>query len=431
MNDMAPINRPSQTARAPEGTPPLPGGERAVSLASASELGERGEGVGPSPSQSGTPSPQPSPHRGEGVLRRVSDLADAGLIPAADIAALNDVAARYVVAITPAMADLIDPADPDDPIARQFVPDARELKTTPDERVDPIGDDVHEVVPGLVHRYPDRVLLKLLTACVVYCRFCFRRETVGQGEGLSPAALDAILAYIRAHPEVWEVIISGGDPLVLSPRRLSAVVADIAAVPHVRILRIHTRVPVVAPERVTSELIAAIKDSRLSTWVAVHANHPRELTAEARAALARLADAGIALVSQTVFLKGINDNAEILEELMRGFVEARVKPYYLHHPDMAPGTAHFRGKIEEGQAIVAALRGRLSGIAQPTYVLDIPDGYGKVPIGPTYVESDPETGGITVRDTAGREHGYAEDGAAPARTASVIPVTGMSSEQAK
>jgi len=400
MNDMAPMKRPPQTARVKEEALPLPGGERAGSLASASELGGWGEGAETFPSKSGTPSPQPSTHRGEGVLRRVSDLAAANLIPAGDIAALEQVAARYSVAITPAMAALIDPNDPADPIARQFVPDVRELDATPGDLADPIGDDVHEVVPGLVHRYPDRVLLKLLTACAVYCRFCFRRETVGQGEGLSPAVLGAALGYVRAHPEIWEVIVSGGDPFVASSRRLASLVAAIAAIPHVSVVRFHTRVPVVAPERVTENLIAAIKRPGVATWVAIHANHPRELTEAAQAALARLADAGIPLVSQTVLLKGINDDAAALEKLMRAFVAARVKPYYLHHADLAPGTAHLRTSIAEGQALMRELRGRLSGIAQPTYVLDIPGGHGKVPVGPVYLD------GEEVTDPDGQPHAY-------------------------
>jgi lysine 2,3-aminomutase len=333
-------------------------------------------------------------------LRRISDLAAAGLIASDKIAELEQVAARYAVAITPAMAALIDPVDPADPIARQFVPDARELDAAPGERADPIGDDVHEVVPGLVHRYPDRVLLKLLTACAVYCRFCFRRETVGQGEGLLPAALAAALDYVRAHPEVWEVIVSGGDPFVAAPRRLASLVGAVAAIPHVSVVRFHSRVPVVAPERVTDDLVAAIKAPGVATWVAIHANHPRELTPAAVAALARLADAGIPLVSQTVLLKGINDDAAVLEKLMRAFVAARVKPYYLHHADFAPGTGHLRTSIAEGQALMRALRGRLSGIAQPTYVLDIPGGHGKVPVGPAYLD------GESVADPAGHRHVY-------------------------
>jgi lysine 2,3-aminomutase len=334
------------------------------------------------------------------TLRRPTELADAGFVSAEDVSALEAVAARYAVAITPAMSALIDASDPADPIARQFVPDAREMETTPDENPDPIGDDVHEVAPGLIHRYPDRVLLKFVSSCAVYCRFCFRRETVGQGEGLSPSALSKAMEYIRAHPEVWEVIVSGGDPLVASPRRLAALLADIAAIGHVKVVRFHTRVPVVAPERVTPELIAALTHRDVVTWVAIHANHARELTTDARAALALIARAGIPLVSQTVLLRGVNDDADTLAALMRAFVEARVKPYYLHHADLAPGTSHFRTTLAEGQALMRALRQKVSGLAQPTYVLDIPGGYGKVPIGPGYTSPG------EVTDPRGTRHKY-------------------------
>jgi lysine 2,3-aminomutase len=208
---------------------------------------------------------------------------------------------------------------------------------------------------------------------------------------------------------MWVVIVSGGDPLIATPRRLAALVADVAAIPHVKIGRFHTRVPVVAPERITPELIASLKADGLTTWVAIHANHPRELTPEARAALARLADAGIPLVSQTVLLRGVNDNPDTLAALMRGFVEARVKPYYLHHADLAPGTAHFRTTIGEGQALMHALRGRVSGLAQPTYVLDIPGGHGKAPAGPAYVSQ--RNGVAVVEDFNGVRHAYPPDGA--------------------
>jgi len=334
------------------------------------------------------------------TLRHPADLAGAGLIPADEIAALGAVAARYALAITPAMTALIDPADPADPVARQFIPDIAELTTTPAEHADPIGDDVHQVVPGLIHRYPDRVLLKLVSACAVYCRFCFRRETVGQGEGLSRAELAGAIDYVRAHPEIWEVIVSGGDPFIAAPRHLRALADAVAAIAHVRILRFHTRVPVVAPERVTAELIDAITASGITTWVAIHANHPRELTREGCAALARLADAGIPLVSQTVLLKGVNDDAHTLAALMRAFVEARVKPYYLHHADLAPGTGHFRSTVAEGQSLMKQLRGRVSGLAQPAYVLDIPGGHGKAPIGPDYSLAG------SVEDFRGNRHAY-------------------------
>jgi lysine 2,3-aminomutase len=341
------------------------------------------------------------------TLRRPAELIAAGLAPAERRTDLDAVAARYAVAITPAVAALIDPADPADPVARQFVPDARELATTPEERADPIGDNAHSPVEGVVHRYPDRVLLKLTHVCAVYCRFCFRREQVGPGkaQALSPAAVDAALGYIAADPAIWEVILTGGDPLMLSPRRLGAVVRRLAAIEHVKILRIHTRLPVAAPERITPALVAAIQAPELTTYVVVHANHPRELTAEVRAACARFVDAGIPMLSQSVLLAGVNDDAETLAALLRGLVEARVKPYYLHHADLAPGTAHLRTTIGQGQALMRALRGRLSGICQPDYVLDIPGGHGKSPIGPCYLQVD-GSAGHRVEDFNGRTHAY-------------------------
>jgi lysine 2,3-aminomutase len=335
------------------------------------------------------------------TLRNVAELIDAGLAPSAQRTALESVAARYAVALTPAMAELIDPADPHDPIARQFIPDPAELAIQLEERADPIGDHTHSPVEGVVHRYPDRVLLKLVHVCPIYCRFCFRREMVGpRGKQLSPAALGAALAYIRGHPEIWEVILTGGDPLVLSARRLGAVVRALSAIEHVKIIRVHTRVPAVAPERVTPALIRALKAEGKTTYVALHANHPRELTPAARAACGRIVDAGLPMLSQTVLLKGVNDDVDTLAELMRAFVETRIKPYYLHHCDLAPGTAHLRTSIAEGQALMRALRSRVSGLCQPTYVLDIPGGAGKVPVGPNYFT------GTEVADESGRRHRY-------------------------
>lgn len=341
------------------------------------------------------------------TFRDLVALADRGLMPHADIATLADVAARYAVAVTPAIAALIDPTDPDDPIGRQFLPDARETMTAHEERADPIGDDAHAPCEGVVHRYPDRVLLKLVQVCAVYCRFCFRRESVGPGQSnaLSARALDEALAYIVGRPEIWEVILTGGDPLTLAPRRLRELATRLAAVPHVRILRVHTRLPIVAPERVGAELIEALRAAGKTVYVAIHANHPRELTAAARAACAKLTDAGFSLVSQTVLLRGVNDEVETLAALMRAFVEARIKPYYLHHPDLAPGTAHFRMPIAEGQALVRALLGRLSGLCQPHYVLDIPGGHGKSPIGPSYLAAD-AVGTTRVTDFNGIAHAY-------------------------
>ena len=218
-------------------------------------------------------------------LRTTDDLVEAGLLAPERAAGIKPVAERYAVAVSPAMAALIDRSDPHDPIARQFVPDAAELAVLPEERRDPIGDLAHSPVEGIVHRYPDRVLLKAVHVCPVYCRFCFRREMVGpQGLGtLSPEAMDAAFAYIAAHPEIWEVILTGGDPLVLSPRRLDEIIGRLEAIDHVKIVRFHTRVPVVEPERIDDALIAALKAGGKTAYVALHANHPRELTAAARA----------------------------------------------------------------------------------------------------------------------------------------------------
>ncbi|MBB3594569.1 lysine 2,3-aminomutase [Rhizobium sp. BK529] len=340
-------------------------------------------------------------------IKNVDDLVGAGVIEEAERPALDEVAARYAIALTPTIARLIDHSDPADPIARQFVPNAAELVVTAEERADPIGDHAHSPVEGIVHRYPDRVLLKAVHVCPVYCRFCFRREMVGpQGLGtLDPAALSGAFDYISEHEEIWEVILTGGDPLVLSPRRLGEILGQLATIEHVKIVRFHTRVPVVDPQKIDADLIAALKASGKTVYVALHANHPRELTAEARAACARLVDAGIVMVSQSVLLRGVNDDPDVLAELMRAFVETRVKPYYLHHPDLAPGTSHFRLSIDEGQKIVASLRGRISGLCQPTYILDIPGGYGKAVIGESAVRATGE-GCYSISDYRGSEHSY-------------------------
>jgi len=336
------------------------------------------------------------------ALRTPSALVDAHLVGRDRLAALREVAARYAVAITPVMADLIERNDPHDPIARQFVPDARELEQLPEERRDPIGDDPFSPIEGVVHRYPDRVLLKVVNACAVYCRFCFRREMVGPGRGgLSPAALAAALDYVGGHPQIWEVILSGGDPLMLSGRRVGDVVTRLAAIDHVKVIRVHTRVPVVAPERINASLIRALRTDK-ATFVVLHVNHPRELTKKARTACARFVDAGIPMLAQSVLLRGVNDDVETLGALMRSLVECRIKPYYLHQGDLAPGTAHLRTSIAEGQALMRGLRGRFSGLCQPTYVLDIPDGHGKSPIGPNYLSED----GATIEDFNGRRHRY-------------------------
>ncbi|WP_341704337.1 lysine-2,3-aminomutase-like protein [Ferrovibrio sp.] len=334
------------------------------------------------------------------------------------IAALKQVAAQFAVAVTPHLQAQIDPADPADPIARQFLPDAAELVTHPHEAADPIGDEAHSPLPGIVHRYPDRLLLKLVNVCPVYCRFCFRRETVGPGSrGLTAGQLDAAIAYIADHPEVWEVILTGGDPLIVSPRRLKSVLQRLAAIPHLGVIRLHSRVPVVDPERVSPALIDALKSGRgaegrdKAVWLLLHANHEREFVAPAREAIARLIDAGIPVLGQSVLLAGVNDTPEALAGLFRAMVRNRVKPHYLHHGDLARGTAHFRVSLGRGQALMRSLRGRHSGLMQPTYILDIPGGHGKVPVGPLYAAPRADGQGWEVTDPWGCTHLYADPAA--------------------
>ncbi len=316
------------------------------------------------------------------TLRTTADLLAAGLIAPDDAPALVRVAERYAIALTPAMRALI--GTPDDDIGRQFLPDPAELITAAHESPDPIADDALSPLKGIVHRYPDRALLKPLLICPVYCRFCFRREHVGPDGGvLTEAELDAAYAWLRARPAIREVILTGGDPLMLSPRRLGAIVAALSAIPHVEIIRVHTRVPLADPARVTPALAEALATDR-AMFLAVHANSAREFTDAARAALRLLLAQGIPLLGQSVLLRGVNDTPEAMEALLRAMLRARVKPYYLHQLDAAPGTARFAVPIEEGRALLAALRGRVTGLAWPTYVLDLPGGFGKVPLGPVY-----------------------------------------------
>jgi lysine 2,3-aminomutase len=328
------------------------------------------------------------------TLRTADALAATGLIAPAARDAIAAVERRYAIAVTPAMRALI--RHPDDPIGRQFIPDPAELITAPHESPDPIADDALSPIKGVVHRYPDRALLKPLLVCPVYCRFCFRRDHVGPDGGLlSEAELQAAYAWFAARPEIREVILTGGDPLMLSPRRLGAIVATLSAIPHIDTLRIHTRVPVADPALVTDALADAMATEK-PLWLVVHANHAREFTPDANAALRRVLARGIPLLGQSVLLRGVNDSAEALEALFRAMLSARIKPYYLHQLDPAPGTARFHVPIEEGRRLLAALRGRVTGLAWPTYVLDIPGGHGKVPIGPDYLEADG-----SVRDPAG------------------------------
>ncbi len=333
-----------------------------------------------------------------GTIRDVAGLIAAGLVQEAARPALERVGARYAIAVPPAFEALIERAD--DPIARQVVPHAEELVTAAHERADPIGDERLSPVRGIVHRYPDRVLLKPLLACPIYCRFCFRREQVGPDGGvLSEAELEAAYAWVRARPAIREVILTGGDPLMLSPRRLLAILDALAAIPHVELLRVHTRVPVAMPERMKA--LAAVLGRDEPVWVVVHANHAREFTPAARVGLGLLRREGVPLLGQSVLLRGVNDSAEALEALFRAMLAAGVKPYYLHQLDAAPGTSRFHVPVAEGRRLLRELRGRVTGLAWPTYVLDIPGGHGKVPIGPDYLDSD------AVADPWGGRHALA------------------------
>jgi lysine 2,3-aminomutase len=336
------------------------------------------------------------------TLRQPADLIAAGLAPASLHPALDRVAQKYAIAITPTIRGLIE--NREDPIGRQFIPHPAELVTAPHETADPIGDDALSPVKGIVHRYADRALLKPLLICPVYCRFCFRREHVGPDGGLlTEQELQTAYDWLKAHPAIREIILTGGDPLMLSPRRLSALIAALTDIPHIDTIRIHTRVPTAAPERVTPALAQAL-DTGKAMWLVLHANHAREFTPEARSAIRRIQLRAVPVLGQSVLLRGVNDSEAALEELFRAMIAARVKPYYLHQLDAAPGTARFHVPIAEGQRLLAGLRGRVSGLAWPTYVLDIPGGHGKVPIGPGYLDPDDH-----VRDPQGNRHKLAAE----------------------
>ncbi len=347
------------------------------------------------------------PQTARARLVSARDVVAAGLAAPADEAALEEVARRYAVAITPHLADRITAGGTDGALARQYVPQAAELQTAPHERADPIGDAIHSPLKGLVHRYRDRVLLMPTTACAVYCRYCFRREQVGGGTpGLNAEEIAAALDYIRKNPAIWEVILTGGDPLILAPRRLAALIEALAGIDHLGVIRVHSRVPMADPDRVSEALVAALRagiDGGKAVWMAVHANHADEFTGAVPAALARLADAGMPLLGQSVLLRGVNDTPEALEALMRAFVRHRVKPYYLHQLDPAPGTAGFHVPLETGQRLVDGLRGPVSGLCQPVYMLDLPGGHGKAPLTPSRLRHG-TSGGVEAQGQDGRWH---------------------------
>jgi lysine 2,3-aminomutase len=313
---------------------------------------------------------------------------------------------RYAVSITDHVRTAMYADVETDPVAKQYVPQPQELITLPEENADPIGDETHTPVKGIVHRYPDRVLFKPVSVCAVYCRYCFRREMIGPQAGvLSAQERAAALAYIQNTPQIWEVILSGGDPMILSPRQMKTLMQGLADIAHVKTVRIHTRLPAADPARITEDLADALMTCGKAVYLVVHINHPQEITDDVRLALRRLHRAGINLLSQSVLLKGVNNDARTLEDLFRELVAVNVKPYYLHHPDLAPGTSHFRLSIAEGQKIIRTLLGRLSGLALPTYMLDIPGGMGKIPLTPCYLEALP-SGGYRVEDYQGENHIY-------------------------
>lgn len=307
-------------------------------------------------------------------------------------------AAGLPISITPYYLALCDPSDPGCPIRRQCIPRAEEAIAVEGDLRDPLGEEAHQVAPHLIQRYPDRVLLIATDRCGVYCRFCTRSRIVGDGGGArSMAALEPAFGWIEAHPEVRDVIISGGDPCVMSTERLARLLRRIREIDHVDYVRLATRAPVTLPQRITEDLVSAIRESHDSTWIMTHFNHPKELTEEARAACARLVDAGLPVMNQSVLLRGVNDDEHTLEALFRGLVRSRVRPYYLLQMDPVGGTGHLRTPIRRGIELMAALQGRVSGIALPKLIVDTPGGLGKVPIGPNYLLS--EQGGVTVLET--------------------------------
>lgn len=307
----------------------------------------------------------------------------------------------FPLSITPYYLSLIDPDDPSCPIRRQVVPTAHEGVEVPGDLVDPLGEVEHEVAPELIRRYPDRVLLLATDRCAVYCRFCTRSRMVGDGGGArSLDVLEPAFRYIEENTDLHEVIVSGGDPMVMSTSRLVAIFERLAQIPHIGNVRLATRAPVTIPQRVTDELCEALERAHPSIWVMTHFNHPKEITEASREACARLVDHGFPVMNQTVLLRGVNDDPAVLEQLFRGLVRMRVRPYYLLQADPVRGTGHLRTPLQRGMEILARLQGRLSGIALPKLVVDTPGGRGKVVVGPDVIV-DKSGGRTTLRTFRG------------------------------
>jgi lysine 2,3-aminomutase len=316
---------------------------------------------------------------------------------------------KLALGITPYFFNLIDPADENCPIRQQVVPRIEETHTASWEMSDPCGEDSHSPVPGLVHRYPDRVLFLVTDRCASYCRYCTRSRLVSNASGYDfHPEFDKQIAYIAAHPEIRDVLLSGGDPLLLSDEKLENLLARLRAIPHVEFLRIGSRIPTFLPQRITPELCAMLKKFH-PLFMSIHSNHPRELTTEVRDALGRLADAGIPLGNQSVLLKHVNDDAEVMKALMQKLLMCRVKPYYLYQCDLIAGSAHLRASVAKGLEIMEKLRGHTTGYAVPQYVIDAPGGGGKVPINPEYVLCR-NAGRVLIRNFEGKVFEYPENG---------------------
>lgn len=337
-------------------------------------------------------------------INSAAALKESRIIGNDDLPAIEQVAQRFAIGITPHAASTIKNAS--DPVGKQYIPQAAELILKPQELSDPIGDNHHSPVKGIVHRYADRVLYKIANICAVYCRYCFRRDMIGPGTGaLKNQDRANALDYIRNNKNIWEVILTGGDPLILSERQLEETLDALCAIDHVQVIRIHTRIPIANPERVTDALCAVLEREK-AVYIALHINHAQEITQDVRACVKKLQRAGCMLLSQSVLLAGVNDDPAVLEDLFRTLTAMKIKPYYIHHPDLAPGTGHFRLSIARGRKIMKNLFSRISGIAMPHYMLDIPGGHGKIPLMPSYAE-ELENGAYNVEDCAGNTHLYA------------------------
>jgi len=318
-----------------------------------------------------------------------------------DLERLRRAAENFEFRIAPGMVDLIQ--SPHDPIWRQYVPDVQELEVH-DGLVDSLAEDAHSPVPNITHRYPDRALFLVSPVCASYCRFCTRRRKVGDPEKIPMSQLESGFRYLEEHTEIRDVILSGGDPLLLSDRRIEEILRRLRAIPHLEVLRIGSRIPCHLPERITPQLCAILKKYH-PLYINTHFNHPHELTPAAVAALGMLADAGVPLGCQTVLLKGVNDDPVVMTALMQKLLAARVRPYYIYMCDQVAGAEHFRTTVEKGLEIVKALRGWTSGLAVPHFVIDAPGGGGKIPLLPEYVESitDDE---VVLRNYAGQRYVY-------------------------